>query len=224
IDDAGIDVQAARFDYAHAFRSRQFRADADDFAVAHQQIAVFDDGARYGVDGGAAEQEGGVTGGRQSGTDKSCNPETQSSREKSAHCGLRSGFFSFAASFSWSSNCLRRASRAGRCSRSFSRSKYTSPSISTFSTLAKFESGCLSKITRSASFPISMEPTRLSMASCFAGLMVTSDSASVSFSPPYFMALAASVLRWRISSAESELSETTRPLRTMMAALYGMAS
>jgi hypothetical protein len=57
------------------------------------------------------------------------------------------------------------------------------------------------------------------MPSCLAGLMVTSERASVSLRPPYFMALAASVLRCRINSAESEFSETSTPLRTMMAAL-----
>ena len=51
-----------------------------------------------------------------------------------------------------------------------------------------------------------MDPTRLSMPSCLAGLMVTIASASVSLNPPYFMALAASVFRWRINSASSLFS------------------
>ena len=70
----------------------------------------------------------------------------------------------------------------------------------------------------------SSEPTRLSMRSCFAGLIVTSASASSSVRPPHLIVLAASVFRRRACSALSELIETSTPLRTMIAALCGMAS
>ena len=42
--------------------------------------------------------------------------------------------------------------------------------------------------------------------------------------PPHFMALAASWFRWRISSPESELIETSTPRSAIRAALWGMAS
>ena len=56
------------------------------------------------------------------------------------------------------------------------------------------------------------------------GSSVTIASASVSLTPPYFMALPASLFRWRISSASSLFRLTTTPFFVMMAALYGMAS
>ena len=60
------------------------------------------------------------------------------------------------------------------------------------STRASGEKGCALKTVRSASLPASMEPTCLSMPSCQAGLSVTILTASVSLTPPYFTAFAAS--------------------------------
>ena len=79
-------------------------------------------------------------------------------------------------------------------------------------------------MTTSASLPTSSEPTRLSMRSCFAGLIVTIANASSSVMPPHFIVFAASVLRRRACSALSELIETRTPFFVMIAALCGMAS
>ena len=79
-------------------------------------------------------------------------------------------------------------------------------------------------MTTSPSLPGSSEPTRLSIRSCFAGLIVTIAKASSSDMPPHFIVFAASVLRRRACSALSELIETSTPFRAMIAALCGMAS
>ena len=73
-------------------------------------------------------------------------------------------------------------------------------------------------MTMSASLPASIDPTRLSMRSCFAGLIVTSASASSSVRPPYLIIFAASVFSRRACSALSELIDTTMPRRRHMAA------
>ena len=69
-----------------------------------------------------------------------------------------------------------------------------------------------------------VEPTRSSMPSWMAGFRVTSRNAASSSSPPHFMVLAASWFRWRISSPESELMETSTPRSAIKAALWGIAS
>src|SRR5689334_22863275 len=79
-------------------------------------------------------------------------------------------------------------------------------------------------MTTSASLPASSDPTRLSIRSCFAGLIVTSAIASSSVRPHHLIDFAASVLRRRACSALSELTDTRTPLRVISAALYGMAS
>src|SRR5262245_21323740 len=76
----------------------------------------------------------------------------------------------------------------------------------------------------SASLPTSIEPTRFSTPSCAAPLYVMVLSASSSVSPPYRMSFAASMLRRRTRSSESELMVCSTPCRIMMALLYGMAS
>src|SRR5919198_561314 len=60
-------------------------------------------------------------------------------------------------------------------------------------------------MTMSASLPTSSEPTRLSIRSCFAGLIVTRESAWSSVSPPHLIDLAASVFRCRASSVGRDL-------------------
>ena len=89
----------------------------------------------------------------------------------------------------------------------------------TRSTIAYELSGWWFQTTTSASLPTSSEPTRLSTRSCLAGLMVTRASASSSVSPPHLMDLAASVFKCRESSALSELTDVSTPLRVISAAL-----
>ena len=67
------------------------------------------------------------------------------------------------------------------------------------------ESGLPFQIAKSASLPTSSEPTRPSTLSCLAGFRVTNLIASSGGTPPYLIAFAASVLRRRASSSESEL-------------------
>src|SRR6185295_2253804 len=117
-------------------------------------------------------------------------------------------FWSILARFFWSS-CL---------------SKNTWPSMNVVSQLAKTLSGWALQMARSASLPTSSDPTFLSMPSCSAPLYVMVLSASSSVMPPYFTSLAASMLRRRTRSSESELIVCTTPWRIMMALLYGIAS
>ena len=79
-------------------------------------------------------------------------------------------------------------------------------------------------MTKSASFSSSKEPTHFSIFNCFAGLIVTKWRASISSSPPYFIAFAASVFILRANSASSLLKDTKTLFFAIMVPLYGIAS
>ena len=95
----------------------------------------------------------------------------------------------------------------------------TSPSISASSHRAKASNGCALNRTMSASLPTSIEPRRCSSPSSRAGLIVIIASACASVTPPYLTILAASRLRWRISSSLSLLMQTETPAWVSNAAL-----
>ena len=98
------------------------------------------------------------------------------------------------------------------------------PSTQVCSQKANGLSGSPDHKTRSASFPCSMLPVRSPMPSCFAGLIVTNSSAFVGGRFPYFTAFAASVLRCRASSFESELKDINTPWPRIIAPSHGIAS
>src|SRR5206468_2930272 len=83
---------------------------------------------------------------------------------------------------------------------------------------AKASNGCALNRTMSASLPISIEPSRPSRPSSRAGLSVIISSACTSVAPPYLTILAASRLRWRISSSLSLLMQTRAPASIRSAA------
>src|SRR5262249_16238312 len=77
---------------------------------------------------------------------------------------------------------------------------------------------------KSASLPVSSDPTRLSIWSCLAGLIVTNFSASSGLRPPYLTPLPASTFRRRASSSQPELNETETPGSAMIGPAAGIAS
>lgn len=85
------------------------------------------------------------------------------------------------------------------------------------------DSGLPFQITKSASFPGSSEPTRLSMAMAFADWLVTVERASISFTPERRSLPASQFMRVEIS-ASSECSEVTTPASMSRRALYDVAS
>src|SRR6185436_11682654 len=114
-------------------------------------------------------------------------------------------------SFAFSISAIRSLSSDARPARSSARSKYLRPSIQVCSATAYGDSGLALQSTKSASFPTSSEPTRCSTLSDRAGLAVTNLNASTGGTPPYFTALADSVLRRRASSLSSELKPVFTP-------------
>src|SRR5690606_9876720 len=233
VEQPGIHVQPGGVDHARPGRNRHVRPRGDDFPVLdHDRAHVRR--ARHRVHRPAADRQRLLRG-----SDGRPEQQRRGTQDTATQCSHRSTSWSVAAPPAASVTTRVSPPRPGRClrisasfsariaacrSRSSSMSKYSLPSTYVFCTTPCMLSGCPFQTTRSASFPTSIEPTRSWMRSWIAGFSVTSLSASVSERPPHFIVLAASWLRWRISSASSELIETTTPRSVISAALYGIAS
>jgi len=118
---------------------------------------------------------------------------------------------SFLAAFAAAISAARSCASASRPARSAARSKYLRPSIHVCSHTEYGDSGSPLQSAKSASFPGSSEPTYWSIFSDLAGFSVTIFNASSRGTPPYLMALAASVFSRRASSSSSELKPTFTP-------------